>query len=133
MTESIPLNSAAARNRRRILWADMITAILLIGTGALYLVSRQTAAGGYLSTATSLIAQACAVGAAVLLIAGLLRRPGTGPSLLSPILDERETPERLIAQRLIQALDWKLAVLRTATGIIVMQAALTGISAVLPW
>jgi len=111
----------------------MVTVVLLIGTGALFLVSRQTATGGLLSTATSLIAQACAVGAAVLLIAGLLRRPGTGISLLSPILDERETPERLIAQRVMQALDWKLAVLRTVIGVIALQAALTGISAVLPW
>ncbi|MFD1540952.1 hypothetical protein [Nonomuraea guangzhouensis] len=118
---------------RRILWADMLTAILLIGTGALFLASRQAAAGGILSAATNLISQACAVGAAALLFAGLLRRPRTGPSLLSPILDERETPERLMAQRVMQALDWKLAVLRTATGIIVLQAALTGISAVLPW
>lgn len=111
----------------------MVSAILLIGTGALFLASRQTEAGGYLSAATGLISQSCAVGAAVLLVAGLWRRPDSGPSLLSPILDERETPERLVAQRAMQALDWKLAVLRTAIGIIILQATLAGISAVLPW
>ncbi|MEU7855442.1 hypothetical protein [Nonomuraea sp. NPDC049141] len=132
MTESILSNSAAARNRRRILWADSVSAILLIGTGVLFLASRHTAAGGYLSTATGLISQACAVGAAVLLIAGLWRRPDARLSLLSPILDERENPERLVAQRVMQALDWKLAVLRTAMGIIILQATLMGLSIVLP-
>ncbi|MBT2231965.1 hypothetical protein [Nonomuraea sp. NEAU-A123] len=132
MTESILSNSVAARNRRWILWADLVSAILLIGTGALFLASRQTATGSLLSTLTSLVSQACAVGAAVLLVAGLWRRPSTGASFLSPILDERETPERLAAQRLTQALDWKLVVLRTAIGIIILQATLMGISAVLP-
>lgn len=87
---------------------------------------------GLLSTVMNIVAQACAAGAVLLLVAALWRRPGSGVFLLGPVLSEREDPERVRAQRVMRALYWKLIILRSVVGIIVLQAALTAISAILP-
>ncbi|MEV5891364.1 nitroreductase family protein [Nonomuraea fuscirosea] len=52
--------------------------------------------------------------------------------LLGPVLGEREDLERWRAQRVTRALYWKLTILRSVVGIIISQAALTAISAILP-
>ncbi|MEV0196558.1 hypothetical protein [Nonomuraea sp. NPDC050691] len=133
MMESTLSISDTARHRRTILWADAATVALLATTGALLLVTRQTIPGGLLSLLAGLFSQACAVGAAVVLVAGLWRRPGPGSSLLSPVPADREPREQWAAQRVLRALLWKLMALRTAVSIMVLQAALLGVSAVLPW
>ncbi|MBN6057256.1 hypothetical protein JYK22_35360, partial [Nonomuraea sp. RK-328] len=125
--------SDTARHRRAIAWADIVTVILLAGTGALLLASRETVPSGRLSVLAGVFSQACAAGAAVVLVAGLWRRPGSASSLLGPIPVGRESAEQWAAQRVLRALFWKLTALRIAVTIIVLQAALLGISAVLPW
>lgn len=82
---------------------------------------------GRIATVLNLVAQACAVGAAFLLFAALWRRPDSGTFLLGPVTDERD-----ISQRAIQALYWKLMLLRSVVSIVILQAALTAISAALP-
>ncbi|MDP4502632.1 hypothetical protein [Nonomuraea turcica] len=117
----------AEPNRRKILYADIVSAFLLVGTGALFLAARQVPAVGRIATVLNLGAQACAVGAAFLLFAALWRRPDSGTFLLGPVTDERD-----ISQRAIQALHWKLMLLRSVVSIVILQAALTAISTVLP-
>ncbi|MGW0201188.1 hypothetical protein [Nonomuraea sp. NPDC003201] len=117
----------AEPNRRKILYADIVAVLLLAGTGALFLVARHVPAAGRIATVLNLVAQACAVGAAFLLFAALWRRPDSGTFLLGPVTDERA-----ISQRANQALYWKLMLLRSVVTIVILQAALTAISAVLP-
>jgi hypothetical protein len=132
MGESILSGSDTARHRRWILLADIASAILLVATGTLCLVGGHTMTGGYLSAGANLVSRSCAAGAAVLLIGGLWLRPAASRSLLSPILDESQAPEQLRAQRVMRALGWKLMVIRSAGGVIVLQATLLGVSAFLP-
>jgi hypothetical protein len=132
MGESILSGSDTARHRRWILLADVASAILLVATGILCLVSRHTVTGGYLSAGANLLSRACTAGAAVLLIGGLWLRPATSRSLLSPILDESQAPEHMRAERVMRALGWKLMVIRSAGGVIILQGILLGISAFLP-
>ncbi|MEV4078206.1 hypothetical protein ACGFJC_31305 [Nonomuraea fuscirosea] len=132
MTEPVPSPSDTARSRRRILYADTAACVLLAATAALLVIARGMATHGLLSTVMNIVAQACAAGAVLLLVAALWRRPGSGPFLLGPVLSEREDPERVRAQRVMRALYWKLIILRSVVGIIVLQAALTAISAILP-
>ncbi|MFG3440964.1 hypothetical protein ACGF0J_27250 [Nonomuraea sp. NPDC047897] len=131
MADRLPVSSDTARNRRRVLYADIVAVFLLVATGALFFASRELATSGRLSTLMNMVSQACAGGAALLLLAGLSRRSGSGSSLLRPVISAQETSERLTAQRVGETLYWKLLLLRPAVGIIVLQAALMAISAVL--
>ncbi|SEG88597.1 hypothetical protein SAMN05444920_106272 [Nonomuraea solani] len=117
----------AEPNRRKILYADIVAALLLAGTGALFLAAREVPAIGRIATVLNLMAQACAVGAAFLLLAALWRRPGSGTFLLNPVANEHD-----ISQGAIRALHWKLLLLRPVVSIVILQAALTALSAVLP-
>lgn len=123
--------SDAARSRRGVLYADAVAVVLLAGTGALLVAARGVATHGLLSTVVNAVAQACAAGAVLLLVVALWRRPGSGASLRGPVGGEREDADRLRAQRVAGALHWKLILLRSVVGIIIVQAALTAVSAIL--
>ncbi|NUW45887.1 hypothetical protein [Nonomuraea rhodomycinica] len=131
MTDSTLSISDTARHRRTISWADTAGVFLLAGTGMLLLVSRETVVDGPLSVLAGLFSQACGVGAAVVLVVGLWRRPGAKPSLLSVRAVDRESVGQWAAQRVLLALLWKLTALRIAVSVIVLQAVLLGVSAVL--
>ncbi|NUW37625.1 hypothetical protein HTZ77_40415 [Nonomuraea sp. SMC257] len=133
MTESTFSSSDTARHRRTILWADTVALFLLAGTGALLLLSRETMTGGILSALAGLFSQACAAGAAVVLVAGLWRRPGAQPSGFRLAPADRESLGQWAARRVLLALFWKLMALRTAVSIILLQAALLGVSVLVPW
>lgn len=124
---------AAFRRHHKIVCADVAAVVLLGVTGVLVLVCRDVAPGGPLSALAGLVSQACAAGAAILLLAGLWRRPGSGPTLLGPISAADETPEQVTERRVAGALLWKLVVLRTAAGVVVMQATLLMTAVLLPW
>ncbi len=132
MTEPIPSPSDVARNRRIILYTDIVSGILLVGTGALLFIARHVVTLGRLSTTMNIVAQACALGAAFLLVAALWKRPHPRAFLLKPIPSERESPEQLRAEGVERTLYWKLALLRPAIAILILETALTFISAVLP-
>ncbi|MFI7124719.1 hypothetical protein ACIBQ1_03445 [Nonomuraea sp. NPDC050153] len=72
----------------------------------------------------NVVAQACAAGAAFLLFTALWPRPDSG-TFLGPVTDERDISQR-------EALHWKHMLLRSVVSIVILQAELTAISAVLP-
>ncbi|GAA3184621.1 hypothetical protein [Nonomuraea roseoviolacea] len=133
MAESAFSSSDTARHRRTILWADTASLFLLAATGMLLLVSRRTMTDGLLPALAALFAQACAVGAAVVLVAGLLRRPGAPLSMGGLSLIDRESLGQWAAGRVLLAVLWKLMALRVAVSVIVLQAALLGVSTALSW
>ncbi|WP_433513170.1 hypothetical protein ACQP2T_57685 [Nonomuraea sp. CA-143628] len=130
-----PPSSDIARIRRNIFYADAVSVLVLLGTGCFFSLSSQTAFAGYLSAGTGVVSQACAPVAVIILVLGLWYRPGTGKSLLdlaSPG-EQRAASKSAETDRVTQALYRKLIVLRVATGIVIVQAALYGVSAVTPY
>ncbi|WP_283133381.1 hypothetical protein [Rhizohabitans arisaemae] len=131
MTEQIPPPSNTARNRRKIFYVDIAIVASLVGVGTLFTIARQIATFGSLSAITNLISQACAVGAAALLVAGLWRRPYPRPSRASHSTSDHDNSPQFLAENAERTLLWKLMALRTAIGITMLQGFLIGISAVL--
>ncbi|MCA2224865.1 hypothetical protein [Nonomuraea aurantiaca] len=131
----LPPSSDIARIRRTIFYADTVSALVILGTGAVFRLSNQTAFSGFLSAGTGLVSQACAPVAAIICLLGIWRRPSTGKSLLdlSSPSEQRAASKSAQLDRAVQALYWKLIVLRIATRIVIVQAALYGVSAVVPY
>ena len=131
----LPPSSDIARIRRNIFYADTVSVLVLLGTGFFFSLSSQTAFEGYLSAATGVVSQACAPVAAIILLLGLWYRPSTGKSLLdlSSPSEQRVASKSAQVDRVALALYRKLIVLRVATGIVIVQAALYGVSAVTPY
>ncbi|MEU7742279.1 hypothetical protein [Nonomuraea sp. NPDC049158] len=131
----LPPPSDIARIWRYIFYADMVSALVLLGTGAVFQLSRQTAFAGYLSAGTGVVSQACAPVAAIILLSGLWYRPSTGKSLLdlSSPSEQRAAAKSAQMDRAVRALYRKLIVLRVAIDIVIVQAALYGVSAVVPY
>jgi hypothetical protein len=132
VTGPISIAVAVLWRRHRVLCADAVAVVLFGVTGALHLASRGAAPGGPLSALAGLVSQACAAGAAILLVAGLWRRPGSGPALLGPIPGGDETPEQVTERRVAHVLVWKLVIIRVVAGIVILQAMLWGLSVLLP-
>ncbi|MEV0349586.1 hypothetical protein AB0H88_27760 [Nonomuraea sp. NPDC050680] len=131
----LPPPSDIARIRRNIFYADTVSVLVLLGTGCFFSLSSHTAFAGFLSAGTGVVSQACAPMAAIILLLGLWYRPSTGKSLLnlaSPS-EQRTASKSAQLDRMAHALYRKLIVLRVATGIVIVQAALYGVSAVAPY
>ncbi|MEV1248119.1 hypothetical protein ACIBO2_54815 [Nonomuraea sp. NPDC050022] len=131
----LPPSSDIARIRRHIFYADAVSVLMLLGTGCFLTLSSQTVFEGYLSAGTGVVSQACAPVAAIILLLGLWYRPGTGKPLLdlSSPSEQRAASKSAQIDRAALALYRKLIVLRVATGIVIVQAALYGVSAVTPY
>ncbi|MEV6158434.1 hypothetical protein AB0L53_49700 [Nonomuraea sp. NPDC052129] len=130
----LPPSSDIARIRRHIFYADAVSVLVLLGTGCFFSLSSQTAFAGYLSAGAGVVSRACAPVAIIVLLLGLWHQPRTGKSLLdlSSPSEQRAASKSARIDRVAQALYWKLIVLRVATRIVIVQAALYGVSAVAP-